>query len=178
MRNTITRSICKNSCTTVIFKDGKLDEEVIVIPCGYNDNDAAERYIRRNNLSTGKLVEVSKVERINNLYGMEEDMFIKLAIAVDERSKETRNCISKTVTTKCARLVYMTSDRKIADINIILPNNIGKREMASFIKNSTPAGGKPIEVTDIEEVEKLYVLDEATFIENSREMIDHFHYKV
>lgn len=177
MRNTITRTIINNACTCTIYKDGKLSDAVIVIPCGYNTTDAAERYIRRNSLCEGKLVEVSKVNKLSELYGMEETEFIKLAVAVTERTKETRNAITKTVITKRAKLVYMTADRKIDEIIVNIPSNLGKREMSSFIVNATPKGGKPIELSEAEEVSTLYALDEATFILNARPMVDHFHYK-
>ena len=177
MRNTITRSFVKNACTCTIYKDGKLSDCAIVIPCGYNDNASAERYIRRNNLVDGKLVEVSKVDKLSALYGMEESTFLALAKPVDERSKETRNSITKTCASKRATLVYMTPDRKIADLVINIPANLGKREMAAFITAATPKDCKAITLDNIEEVEQLYTLDEATFIANAREMLDHFHYK-
>ena len=177
MRNIITRSFVKNSCTATVYKDGKLSSAVFIIPCGYNDNDSAERYIRRNMSIDGKLVEVNAIEKLSALYGMEESEFINLATSVNERSKETRNAITKTIVTFKAKLVYMTPDRKIEDITINLPQNMGKKEYSRFILAATPKDCKPIELTDKEEVSTLYALDEQTFIANAREMSDHSHFK-
>lgn len=177
MRNTITRSFIKLVASCTVYNNGKLEESEIIIPCGYNTTDAAERYIRRNNLCTGKLVEVSKLDKVSKLLGMDESDFIRLASPVSERSKETRDAITKTINVKRGKLVYMTADRKIDEIIITIPSNLSKREMSAFIINATPKGGKPIELSDVENVPTLYALDENTFAENAREMTDHFHFK-
>lgn len=177
MRNTITRSFVKNSCTCTVYNNGKLSDEIVLIPCGYNDNAAAERYIKRHDLTNGKLVEVSKIDKLSELYGMEEADFIRLATVVDERNKTTRDSITKTIKSYAATLTYMTADRKIADIEIAIPASLGKREYNTYIHGITPNGGKPIEVKDKHEVEKIYALSESDFIANARPMVDHFHYK-
>lgn len=177
MRNTVTRSFIKNVCSCTIYKDGKLSEENILIPCGYNDIAAAERYIKRHDMTTGKLVEVYKIDKLAELYGMEEADFIRLATVVNERDKTTRDSITKTIKSYAATLTYMTVDRKIADIEIAIPASLGKREYNTYIHSVTPNGGKPIEVKDKHEVEKIYALSESDFIANARPMTDHFHYK-
>lgn len=177
MRNVITRSFVKNACTCTIYKDGKLSDAVIIIPCGYNDNSTAERYIRRNNLVDGKLVEVTKIDKLSALYGMEESDFIRLAKKVDARSKETRDSITKTVITKRATMLYMTPERKIESCEINLAVNLGKRELAKELAKLLPNGCKFIDLDNMEEVETLYALDEQTFISNSRKMKDHFHFE-
>ncbi len=177
MRNTITRSFVKNLCTVTVYSGGNLSEKKIYIPCGYNDNSSAERYIRRNNLDIGgKLVEVNSIEKISSLYGMEESTFIKLARVVVERSKDTRNAITKTVISNSAIMVCMTGIRTIEEVYITYPTNMGKKELASFIDTILPDGYKFIELTDIKKSEKLYALDEETFIKNAKPMSDHFHY--
>ena len=177
MRNVITRSFVKNACTCTVYKDGKLSDVVVIIPCGYNDEQTAERYIRRNNLTEGKLVEVVKIDRLSALYGMEESTFISLAKKVDARTKETRDSITKTVITKRATMLYMTPERKIESCEINLAVNLGKRELAKELAKLLPMGCKFVDIDNMEEVETLYALDEATFIRNAREMVDHFHFK-
>lgn len=177
MRNTITRSFVKNLCTVTVYANGELSEKKVYIPCGYNDNASAERYIRRNNLDIGgKLVEVNCIEKISSLYGMEESTFIKLAKVVDERSKDTRNSITKTIISNSATMVCMSDKRTIVEDNVTYPCNIGKKELAAFISSVLPNGYKFIELTDFKKSEKLYALDEETFIKNAKQMRDHFHY--
>ncbi len=176
MRNTITRTFIKNACTCTTFNNGALEESLVFIPVGYNDSESAERYIRRNNMTSGKLVEVSKIERVSELFGMDESKFIELAKPVNERDKTTRNAITKTVKTRVATLVYMTAGRTIEETEIAIPN-IGKRELEAYIRNATPNGGKPIELTNAHDVEKLYAMSESDFIKNAKPMVDHFHYK-
>ena len=175
MRNYITRTFSKNLCTCTVFDAGKLDSVAVLIPTGYNDSESAERYIRRRGLVTGKLVEVSNIERVDELFGMEESKFLSLAKPVDERSKETRDAITKTIISVAATLLYMTKDRKVESVAVFLPKNASKKESTAAIAARLPDGAKPITLEDKRELSAIYALDEATFIANASRMKDHFH---
>lgn len=174
MRNTITRSFVKNSCACIVYKDGKTHDEVIVIPYGFNDIDAADKYIRRKVSIDGKLVLVKSIEKTSALFGMDESQFIKLAKIVPERSKETRDFISKTVIGKAGTLVYMDKEYVVhRDMEVFVD---AKRKLDVQAKELAPADCIGITVENIHETQALYVLDEQTFIENARPMRDHQHY--
>lgn len=173
MRNTITRSFVKNACTCIVYNDGKTHSEVLFVPFGYNTTDAAEKYIRKNMTIDGKLVMVEGIEKTSTLFGMDESEFIKLAKVVPERSKETRDCITKTVIGKSGTLIYMDEKRTIHE-KVVFVN--ARRDLDKQARELAPKGCKGITIENIHDTEALYVLDEATFIENARPMRDHQHY--
>lgn len=184
MRNTITRSFNKISATALVYVDGKVVEQVINIPYLYNTEELATKYIRRHvkngdaaelfNL-TGKLVDVINVKKLSTLYGMDEQDFIKLAKPVDERSKETRGMISKTVVGYVGTLLYMDEKRNVCNTSVLIPKGV---KLDKIAKDNTPNGCYPITIENIKETETLFVMDEQTFIANAREMSDHQHYIV
>lgn len=173
MRNTITRSFVKLSCDCIVYKDGKTVKEIVTIPYGYNTTDSAEKYIRKNVALDGKLVMVESVSKVSALYGMDESEFIKLAKVVTERSKETRDCITKTVNGRVGTLVYMDEKRAILEKDVFIDP---KRNLDKQARELAPKGCKGITIENIRDSEALYVLDERTFIENARPMSDHQHY--
>lgn len=173
MRNTITRSFVKLSCDCIVYKDGKTAKEVVIIPYGYNTTESAENYIRKKVALDGKLVTVESVRKVSALYGMDESDFIKLAKVVTERSKETRDCITKTVIGRVGTLVYMDEKRAILEKDVFIDP---KRNLDKQARELAPKGCKGITIENIRDSEALYVLDERTFIENARPMSDHQHY--
>lgn len=174
MRNTITRSFVKNACTCIVYKDGKTHDEIIVIPYGYNDTDSADKYIRRKVNIDGKLVLVKSIEKTAALFGMDETQFIKLAKIVPERSKETRDFISKTVIGKVGTLVYMDKEYVVHRDKEVFVDV--KRKLDVQAKDNAPDGCIGITIENIHDTEAIYVLDESTFIANARPMRDHQHY--
>lgn len=173
MRNTITRTFNKNVCTCVVYANGKTHESVVTIPVGFDTEESAERYIRKNVQLDGKLAAVVSIEKVGALYGMDESDFIKLASIVDERSKDTRNCITKTVVGKVGTLVYMDSERNIHEMLVRVDS---KRNLDKQARELAPDGCKGIDIEDIHDSSALYAIDEATFIKNARPMSDHQHY--
>ena len=175
MRNTITRSFNKVCASVLVYVDGKISEQKVNIPYLYNTVELAEKYIRKNVNLDGKLVDVVSVEKVSTLYGMDEADFIKLAKPVDNRSKETRGMISKTVIGYVGTLLYMDEKRSVKEISVLIPKGAKLDKVAREV---TPNGGKPITIENIKETETLFVMDEQTFIANAREMSDHQHYIV
>lgn len=175
MRNTITRTFNSNVCTCAVYKDGKISVAKITIPYGFNTVESAENYIRRNvDLDGAKLAAVEHVEKVSRMYGMDEATFIENARIVDERSKDTRNCITKTVVANIGKLIYMDTNRKICEkqVSVDIKRNLDKQA-----RELVPDGCIGITIEGISECTALYAMSEADFIKYARPMVDHQHYK-
>lgn len=175
MRNTISRTFVKNACTCVIYANGKMSEQLVIIPADFNTEEKAEKYIRKNVQLDGKLASVDKIEKSEQLRGMDESKFIQLAKVVDGRSKETRDFVSKNVTALFGTLVYMDKERKLHEQLVRVD---GKRNLDKQARELAPNDCKGITIENVHEQSALYVMDENTFIENSKPMIDHQHYVI
>lgn len=174
MRETITRTFAKTVAETVIYLDGKLDNKRFVIPVNINDKDAAKRFLERKVKSGEIIVKVEKLDRVEELRGMPEKLFVRLARIVSERSKETRNDVTKRVIGFRGEMVYMKPDYTVDRMVV----TFGKKEKQKDVMDYyVPDNCSPIKIENTVECETLYALDEKTFYENSRPMIDHQHYK-
>lgn len=175
MRDTLTRTFSKMIANCVVYIDGKLDKKSFAIPANINDRDVAKRFLERKVKDSGVIVTVEKLERLEELRGMPEKLFIKLARIVPERSKETRNDITKNVIGFRGEMVYMTPEYKIERMTV----TFGKKDKQNEVmKYYVPDNCSPIKIENITECETLYAMDEKTFYENSRPMVDHQHYKI
>lgn len=175
MRNTITRTFNKTLAKCLVYVDNSISERAVFIPYGFNTTELAERYIRKNVQLDEKLVDVISVETVSTLYGMDESDFITLATVVDERSKETRGMISKTVQGYIGTLLYMNEQRKVCEKLVTFTKG---EKLATVARENTPDGCKPIDIENIKETSALFVMSEEKFIANAREMTDHQHYKI
>lgn len=173
MRNTITRSFNNINAHILVYLGGAINEKTVLIPAMFSTVELAEKYIRKNVNVDGKLVDVIKVEKVSALYGMDESAFIKKATLVTERSKDTRNMISKTVNGHIGTLLYMTSDRAIKECLVVIPKGAKLDKVA---KENTPDGCKPITIENIKESSSLYVMSIEDFLANAKPMLDHQHY--
>lgn len=173
MRNTITRTFVKNVCTCVIYANGKTTEQLVTIPADFNTDEKAEKYIRKNVTLDGKLASVDKIEKVEQLRGMDESKFMQIAKVVDGRSKETRDCITKNVIAHFGTLVYMDKERNIYE-QLVRVNE--KRNLDKQARELAPKGFHGITIENVHEQAALYVMDEDTFIKNSKPMSDHQHY--
>ena len=174
MRNTVTRTFIKNTAAVVLYVDGKIKNDHIDVPATYNTPSLAEKYIRNKvkNLD-GILVKVESVEKVEQLYGMPERLFIKLARPVPERSKETRGMTSKTIIGKAGTLLYMTPDRKVEEKIVTF---FADEKLSDVGKREAPEGCFPIDIVNITDTEAIYVISDDDFIKNARLMSDHQHY--
>ena len=175
MRNTITRTFNRNICTCALYKDGKITEAKVTVPYGFNTPESAERFIRKNtDLDGAKLAAVDNIETVSDLFGMDETTFIEKAKIVDERSKDTRNCITKTVVGNIGTLIYMNAERKVCEKQVSVDI---KRKLDKQAKELAPDGCIGITIENIKERTALYAMTEAEFIKYARPMKDHQHYK-
>lgn len=173
MRDTITRSFNENFVSILVYKDGKILDDSVIIPRGFDEPKTAEKYIRKNVQLDGKLVDVINVEKLSALYGMSEKDFIALAKPVTERSKETRGYISKTVIAKGGTLLYMASDRSVHDMPVIVPNGM---KLKNAVKELAPVGTIGIDIENLHDVETLYVMHPDDFKASAKLMTDYQHY--
>lgn len=171
----ISRTIIRNAAHVTAFESAskKIFDSVVLVPATAATVDKAERFIRKNNRFPAgvKLVSVDSVEKMETLVGMYLDEFVANATKVDERSKETRDAVTKTVVAMKATVLYMTPDRKINETSVVIPQNVNYE---NYIRKNVTLDGRFIEIVNLEEVSTLYAMDEATFIGLARPMKNKF----
>lgn len=171
----ISRTIIRNAAHVTAYKAAtkEIFDSVVLVPASAATVDKAERFIRKNNrFADGiKLVSVDSIEKMETLVGMYVDTFVANATKVDERSKETRDAITKTVVAMKATILYMTPDRKVNETSVVIPQNINYE---SYIRKNVTLDGRFIEIVNLEEVSTLYAMDEATFIRLAKPMKNKF----
>ena len=173
MRNTITRQRVAIACTCAVYNDGKLSTEIVFLPQSVNTEKAAENTIRKHNLVNGKLAAVVKFEKVSQLYGMDESKFLDLAKPIAERTKDTRDCITKTVSGLSGILVYLDKEYNVQYKPVMVKKGIDLDKQARQI---APQDCKGITIKDVKESEVLYALSEKEFFSNARPMRDYQHY--
>lgn len=174
-KSIISRTIINNvACVTVFDSDTrKTDEIAVIVPAPYDTAEKAEKYLRRHSEKyTGKLVMVSGVDRVEKLIGMYVDDFIKEAVQVKERSKETRGTITKTIQSCVGTALYMDSNRKVCETVVSFPVSLSNVD--SYIRKNYTFPGRFIEVVDVETIDALYSMDENKFIALAKPMKNKF----
>ena len=174
-KSIISRTIIRNVAHVTLYKsDTKaISESVVIVPASVATVEKAERFIRKSNrFPVGiKLVSVDSIEKMETLVGMYLNTFVDNAIKVDERSKETRDAITKTVVAMKATVLYMTPDRKINETSVVIPQNVNYE---NYIRKNVSLDGRFIEIVSLEEVSTLYAMDEATFVNLAKPMKNKF----
>ena len=143
------------------------------VPASVNTTERAEKFLRKNNLPVGKkVILVSDIQKTEMLLGMYLDDFMAKATKVDERSKDTRDCITKTVTIMEGTALYMADDESVKKCKVYIPTNCANPD--AYIRKGWNGLGDFITVKDLHEVSELYSMDENTFLENARPMKNKF----
>lgn len=173
MRNLITRTFNNSAATCIVYNDGKTYSELVMLPANINDNEIAEKYIRKNKLVSGALVLVEKVEKIGAMYGMEISVFLANATAYIERDKNTRGLVTRYATVKRGELVYYANG-KIDRMAVTIPANV--TSMDKLLKQLAPANTRGIVIENITETKALYAMTESEFIKLARPMVDNQHF--
>lgn len=171
----ISRTIVNSIACATVFDTNtrKTDEIAVIIPAAYDTSEKAEKYLRKNtNLYSGKLVMVSGVDRSERLVGMYVDDFMANAVKVDERSKETRGTVTKTIQSCIGTALYMDESRAIQEKIVTFPVGLGNID--GYIRKNYTFPGRFITVEDVETIESIYSMDESTFIALSRPMKNKF----
>lgn len=177
MRNTITRSFTTISASCKTYENGELMNAIITVPDSCTTVTAAEKYIRRNpSAISGKLVEVMELHKDVSLYGMEESDFIRLAKPFENRSKDTRNLITKTVRGYIGDYLYMdTTSHQLATRKVSVPS-VMSAKLDKYAKSIEQENEKAITIENLSPVESLYGMSESDFRKYGKKMVDHQHY--
>lgn len=177
MRNTITRSFATIFASCKIYESGKLLDAIVALPDFCTITTTAEKYIRKNpSIISGKLIEVTELNKQTELYGMEESEFIAHAKPYETRSKDTRNLITKTVKGFIGEYLYMdTITRQLATRTVSVPADMSSKldKYAKFIEKDNE---KSITIENLKPVECLYGMTESEFKKYGKKMVDHQHY--
>lgn len=177
MRNTITRSFttCLASCK--VYENGNLLDAIVALPDFCTLTTTAEKYIRKNpSVISGKLVEVMKIDKETTLYGMEEADFLKFAKPYEQRGKETRNQITKTVKGFVGDYLYMdVNTRELCKRTVSVPADMSKK-LDKYMKTIEKENEKAILIENLKPAEALYAMSESDFRKYGKKMVDHQHF--
>ena len=177
MRNTITRSFTTIFASCKVYESGKLLDAIVALPDFCTLVSTAEKYIRKNpSVISGKLVEVTELNKQSELYGMDESDFIRLAKPFENRSKDTRNLITKTVRGYIGDYLYMdTTSHQLATRKVSVPAGMSAK-LDKYAKSIEQENEKAITIENLVPVESLYGMSEADFRKYGKKMVDHQHY--
>jgi len=177
MRNTITRSFTTCFANCKVYNNGQLSDCVIALPDFCTITATAEKYIRKNpGTISGKLVEVSSIDKETVLYGMDESDFIKNAKIYDVRGKDTRNLITKTVKGFTGEYLYMdTSTYELKRRVVSVPADMSEK-LDKYAKSIEQPNEKAITIEKLVPVNALYGMTENEFKALAKRMVDHQHY--
>lgn len=111
-----------------------------------------------------KVIEVSYDEK---LYSMPESTFVVLGKVADERSKETRNTVSKTILGYIAHIKVADNESlEIRDDVEVLPRKMSADEAKKYL-NKKFEFSTVIKVTGIQETNSLYYMSVEDFMKNA-----------
>lgn len=177
MRNTITRSFVTVFASCKVYESGKLLDAIVALPDFCTLVSTAEKYIRKNpSVISGKLVEVTELNKQSELYGMDEADFIAHAKPYENRSKDTRNLITKTVKGFIGEYLYMdVTSRQLATRKVSVPADMSAK-LDKYAKSIEQENEKAITIENLVPVESLYGMSESDFRKYGKKMVDHQHY--
>ena len=171
----ISRTIIRNVAGVKRFNmsTSALEDVTVILPAHIDTTDKADKFLRKHEeLVGGKLVFTVFVDKVEKLVGMYVDDFIRLASPVAERNKETRGTITKTVQSCIGTALYMDEHQKVQETTVTFP--VGLSNVDAYVRKNAIIPGIFITVKNVEIVESLYSMDEATFIRNARPMKNKF----
>lgn len=120
----ITRTITTRTavCTAVKNENGKKTLETVIIngiPAKYDSEEKVLRFIKKSNPAVAMIDELREECA---LYAMQEDDFAEIATMAKERSKETRDTISKELFRKIAVCTVVSKERTLIEECYNIPN--------------------------------------------------------
>lgn len=175
----ISRTVKQNIAkVTYLNADKIVVNSEIPVPERYNTEEKAEKFIRKNKICPDgwKIVCVDEIKTLSALVGMYIDEFMRYATYVPERSKETRDCVTKEIVSYYAHYEYLNG-RDICEAEIRIPATAAKDEESAdkYLRKTKEYYGKFIGTTQILTSKAIYALDENRFAELARPMLDRFH---
>lgn len=173
-RNLITRTFSNTVAHALVYIDNAAHNQDVILPAGFTAA-SAEKAIRKNHLVTGHLITVTAVEKLDATYGMEISVFLANAVQFPERSKDTRNMITKYATVRKGTLVtYSPADGGMHEHIVAVPTNV--KSLDTWARENAPDGEIGVTVKDITESTALFAMTEADFIKLARSMTDNQHF--
>lgn len=175
----ISRTVKQNIAkVTYLNADKIVVNSEIPVPERYNTEEKAEKYIRKNNICPDgwRFVCVDELRTVSALLGMYIDEFMRVATYVPERSKDTRDCVTKEIIAYFAHYEYLDG-RNICEAETRIPAAAAKDEESAdkYLRKTKEYNGKLIGTTQILTSKAIYALDENCFAELARPMLDRFH---
>ncbi len=176
----ISRTITTNYANCLMLDaDRKIAEKHIIVPARIKTTDAAESYIRKNALVPAdcKLIEVTALDPRGALVGMYISDFVDNATLYKERSKETRDCVTKDVVSYIAHYEYLDNGHKLAQGASRIPAEYAKscETAEKYLRKTKEYIGKLVDVYDISKNSGIYAMSEVRFMELAKPMSDRFH---
>lgn len=170
----ISRTVKSVNAVCKFFADDSVHTISVQLPAHCNTTNIAERYIRKNNpgIIPGKLIFVERVESSEKLIGMELDDFIANATKVSERSKDTRNCVTKEVQAFSGTALYMDETQSIKETVVTIPQGVANVD--AYVRKNYKFDGYYITTKNITPVSALYAMDEKVFASLAKPMANKF----
>ena len=169
----ISRTIRTTFARCKVFRDSAIFDDYCTLPASCTTGEIAERYIRKHpDILTGKLVVVETLETVEKLVGMYLDTFIENAACVTERTKDTRDCVTKEVKALAATALYMDEQQQVKESTVTIPQGVANID--AFVRKNYKFPGYFITVKDTHEVSALYAMPEKVFVAIARPMKNKF----
>ena len=169
MKN-ITRSFTTTTATVKCYNE-ETDSIVTVSASLVGKFDADSFKKEYSKVQSMIVLKVTDCVSLDELYGMTEEAFIAYGMAYNERSKNTRGMISKTVSTNSYIVKLWNND------NDEIVERVFTAPSIKALEKNLPTNYKLLKVVSESKVESLICMDVNTFKELAHPMIDHFHYK-
>lgn len=165
----ITRTFTTSKASVKVWDETK-DDVVTIAPTISGKHDAESFKKEYSKIETRPVLKVSDVVVNEDLKGMTETEFLKLGKVFQERSKENRGMISKTIKTNRYNVkVWDANKEEIVDTVVSADNEKG-------ITKNLPDNYKLLKIVSSTEISDLVCMDVETFWKYGRLMKDHFHF--
>lgn len=175
----ISRTITVNKVKFTALNDSRvLMDCESTIPARIDTVDKADKFMRKNiELPNGwKFVCVDEIFSESTLKGMYIEDFMRESVKVSERSKDTRDCITKEISAFFSRYEY-ADGRNIKEAEVMIPASAAKSVESAdkYLRKVKTYNGKFIGTLQILESKAIYAMSEEKFNDLAKPMADRFH---
>ena len=146
----VTVKLFDNNTDEIVMRTATIDGKIAL-------NEVKKTLEKANAFPYGTILKISAVFYDEALYSMSEADFMKHGKAVDERSKDTRNCVTKEIIASVAACVAVDNDSMtVESIDYPLPRKMSADEAKRFINKRETL--YTVVKCDILEVNQLYAM--------------------
>ena len=156
----ITRTFFTTNADVKIFDTGADDIviETFTFPGKVAINDIKKIIEKSPVYSAFTVLKVVSVNYDEFLYCMSEHDFMRYGKPADERSKETRNAVTKEIIGYTVKGLGVDDKAEtISGFNLLIPRKMGKDEAKRFLNKHIP-GYTVVRVDSVDEVKQLYYM--------------------